>query len=111
MALLFGTFLKQTSKANLLIKMFWMIAFCALATASSMVNTGSLPADIQGIANSANESLVSKDLNLLHARVDTTPRPNVVIQSTCSDDQITYLHTAMSEAADLVCSHITQKKS
>jgi hypothetical protein len=109
MAFLVGAFVKQASKANLLVQMLLVIAFCALATASSMINTGSLPADIELTESSANTSLVLEYLNLLHARADTSLRPKVVFQSTCSNDQIAYLQTAMRDAADLVCSHLDQK--
>lgn len=100
------TFAGSASKAGSLVQMLLVAVFCALTAASSILDTASSPVAIETIGSSTNTSSIVEDLNSLHTRADTSKRPNVVFGSTCSDAQVTYLHISMSEAADLVCSHL-----
>lgn len=49
-----------------------------------------------------NGATLGQDSHYLYKRAGTNSRSNVAYTSTCSDDQVTYLDSSLSEAKDLV---------
>lgn len=86
------------SHVQILLVLCFVTFASALSDDSSAISSAGTPVN----AGFINGTALGQDSHYLYKRAGTNSRSNVAYTSTCSDDQVTYLDSSLSEAKDLV---------